>query len=234
MNTELSPCEDGMLEQAFRFGFGLPELASVIPSCDPARALDVLDSLAAKRYLGQACLYGNRQYYFLAERMLEEFDVAANEIGPLKEPEKLRRYAMLRFCLESAPPHRPLTTSDFEQFFPELFHAHPTQQPHCRDYYYTGTRLGCLRVDRGGSGHYERVLKNALSHLGKLSHWAPYSELIACGALELAIVTAFATKARRLQAQGYPRVKALFGGLELYEFSLDPEVVGSETYLRRA
>jgi len=42
-----------------------------------------------------------------------------------------------------------------------------------------------------------------------------------------------ADRARRLQAQGYPRVKALFGGLDLYEFSLDPEVVGSETYLRR-
>lgn len=37
--------------------------------------------------------------------------------------------------------------------------------------------------------------------------------------------------ARRLQAAGWPRVKALFGGLELYEFSLDPEVVGEETFL---
>ena len=39
--------------------------------------------------------------------------------------------------------------------------------------------------------------------------------------------------ARHMQASGYPRVKALFGGLELYEFSLDPEVVGQETYLIR-
>lgn len=37
--------------------------------------------------------------------------------------------------------------------------------------------------------------------------------------------------ARRLQDEGYERVRALFGGLELYEFSLDPQVVGSETYL---
>jgi hypothetical protein len=37
--------------------------------------------------------------------------------------------------------------------------------------------------------------------------------------------------ARHMQAAGYPRVKALFGGLELYEFSLDPEVVGQETFL---
>ncbi|HVT61236.1 MAG TPA: hypothetical protein VHR45_22930 [Thermoanaerobaculia bacterium] len=38
-------------------------------------------------------------------------------------------------------------------------------------------------------------------------------------------------EARRLQAAGYPRVKALFGGLELYEFALDPEVIGQPTYL---
>lgn len=40
-------------------------------------------------------------------------------------------------------------------------------------------------------------------------------------------------RADRLQRQGYPRVKALFGGLELYQFSLDPRVVGEETFLER-
>jgi hypothetical protein len=39
--------------------------------------------------------------------------------------------------------------------------------------------------------------------------------------------------ARHMQAAGWTRVKALFGGLELYEFSLDPEVVGEETFLVR-
>ena len=37
--------------------------------------------------------------------------------------------------------------------------------------------------------------------------------------------------AARLTEAGHPRVRALFGGLELYEFSLDPQVVGTETYL---
>jgi hypothetical protein len=36
---------------------------------------------------------------------------------------------------------------------------------------------------------------------------------------------------RRLQAAGHETVKMLFGGLDLYEFSLDPEVVGAETFL---
>jgi hypothetical protein len=39
--------------------------------------------------------------------------------------------------------------------------------------------------------------------------------------------------AHHMQAAGWPRVKALFGGLELYEFSLDPQVVGEETFLVR-
>jgi hypothetical protein len=40
--------------------------------------------------------------------------------------------------------------------------------------------------------------------------------------------------ARHMQAAGYPRVKALFGGLDLYEFSLDPDVVGQDTFLLRS
>src|ERR1700688_2972001 len=39
--------------------------------------------------------------------------------------------------------------------------------------------------------------------------------------------------ARRLQAAGFPRVRALVGGLPLYEVSLDPRVVGWETSLIR-
>lgn len=39
--------------------------------------------------------------------------------------------------------------------------------------------------------------------------------------------------ARRLQEAGFARVRALFGGLELYEFALDPEVVGDATFLLR-
>lgn len=38
---------------------------------------------------------------------------------------------------------------------------------------------------------------------------------------------------QRLREAGFDRVRMLFGGLDLYEFSLDPEVVGEETYLRR-
>lgn len=36
---------------------------------------------------------------------------------------------------------------------------------------------------------------------------------------------------QQLQTRGHTSVRALFGGLQLYEFSLDPQVVGEETYL---
>jgi hypothetical protein len=39
--------------------------------------------------------------------------------------------------------------------------------------------------------------------------------------------------ARRLQGGGYGRVRALFGGLALYDFALDPAVVGAERFLAR-
>jgi len=35
----------------------------------------------------------------------------------------------------------------------------------------------------------------------------------------------------KLQHEGFELAKMLFGGLDLYEFSLDPEVVGSDTFL---
>lgn len=38
--------------------------------------------------------------------------------------------------------------------------------------------------------------------------------------------------ARRLQASGFLGVRALFGGLRLYDFSLDPAVVGDERFLK--
>jgi rhodanese-related sulfurtransferase len=40
-------------------------------------------------------------------------------------------------------------------------------------------------------------------------------------------------EARRLQDAGFSRVRALFGGLALYEFALDPDVVGEDSWLER-
>ena len=39
---------------------------------------------------------------------------------------------------------------------------------------------------------------------------------------------------QRFQAAGFEGVKMLFGGLQLYEFALSPDIVGAETFLRRS
>lgn len=38
---------------------------------------------------------------------------------------------------------------------------------------------------------------------------------------------------QRLHQAGRTQIRVLFGGLELYEFALDPEIVGADTYLQR-
>ena len=43
--------------------------------------------------------------------------------------------------------------------------------------------------------------------------------------------TEAAARARRLREAGHRRVRALYGGLELYDFALDPAVVGAERFL---
>lgn len=43
--------------------------------------------------------------------------------------------------------------------------------------------------------------------------------------------TAARELARRLRARGFDRVRSLFGGVRLYDFALDPEVVGAERFL---
>lgn len=39
--------------------------------------------------------------------------------------------------------------------------------------------------------------------------------------------------AQELHQQGFARVRALFGGLDLYRFALDPELLGDQTFLVR-
>ena len=38
-------------------------------------------------------------------------------------------------------------------------------------------------------------------------------------------------RAQEYHNRGFGRVRALFGGIDLYEFSLDPEVLGEDTFL---
>ena len=84
-----------------------------------------------------------------------------------------------------------------------------------------------LLVDTREPGAGGKTLKGAQRLAGDA--WQPPAEL------DVVLFdddgTAAVELATRLIEDGHPRVRALFGGLELYEFSLDPQVVGAETYL---
>lgn len=72
-----------------------------------------------------------------------------------------------------------------------------------------------------------RTLEGALHLPG--AHWSPEESQ------ETVLFdddgTAAVELSQELQSQGFSRVRALFGGLDLYEFSLDPAVVGEQTFL---
>ena len=88
-----------------------------------------------------------------------------------------------------------------------------------------GERL--LLVDVRPGGDHRRTLKGAIRH--EDDEWRPPADV---DVVLFDDVGDLAVKwAARLIEAGHPRVRALFGGLDLYEFSLDPQVVGAETYL---
>ena len=88
-----------------------------------------------------------------------------------------------------------------------------------------------LLVDGRSGGPGERSLTGALPYPG--ADWRPDDRQQPVvifddrgeEALELV---------RRLRNAGYSQVRLLFGGLDLWEFSLDPDVVGKETFLVRS
>jgi len=79
-----------------------------------------------------------------------------------------------------------------------------------------------VRADRG-----DRSLKGAVAWPGE--DWEPPADR------EVVLYDEAGDKAVRIarayQERGHAGVKALFGGLDLWSFALDPEIVGTETYL---
>ena len=88
-----------------------------------------------------------------------------------------------------------------------------------------------LLVDGRSAPATERTLAGALPYPG--SDWTPDDEQQAVvvfddrGSEALGMV-------KNLRDLGYAQVRLLFGGLDLYEFSLDPEITGQETFLVRS
>jgi len=78
------------------------------------------------------------------------------------------------------------------------------------------------------TGEQTTFLRGAVD--GSAPEWCPPDEQTEVVLFD-ADGSAALSKAQALREAGYERVKVLFGGLDLYEFSLDPRVVGQETFL---
>jgi rhodanese-related sulfurtransferase len=75
----------------------------------------------------------------------------------------------------------------------------------------------------------------SLAKAPRLRDARPYSDTRLPDNREVVLIdrdgTQATAEARRLRQAGYRRVRALYGGLELYDFALDPAVVGAERFL---
>ena len=87
-----------------------------------------------------------------------------------------------------------------------------------------------LLVDGRKSRPSDRTLTGALSYPG--SDWTPDDPEQTVVVFDDRGIEGL-DLVRKLQAKGYARVRLLFGGLDLYEFSLDPAIIGQETFLVR-
>ena len=204
--TELDSLQTATLGQAFRFRIPIPELFEKLPIYHdaPGQAAAVLESLASEHeYLERIPLFGKRLCYKLAARFSRDFPSVSDfdTSQPLKEADKLKSYAMLRFCLSASDVFRePLTAGDFEQHFPELYTGTAAKNKSIfRNYYRAPPRLGYLCVDSGGEGSWRRILTKAQRHLQNHRQISAYQTLIDNARFELGVVTTFETKAKRIR-----------------------------------
>lgn len=133
-------------------------------------------------------------------------EIASTEAATLESNEKarslsmqsmLRRYAMLKFCLQRAPPRRKLTPEEFQSRFPEMYRS-----AHAHHYYTTFNdsqpRIGFLRVDLGGRGRWDRIVAKARGDMHRHLQLPIVQQLLAKQAFEVAVVTSTQEKARRI------------------------------------
>ena len=191
------------LREAYRFRIAVAEEFEQLPvfSDAPYQAVEVLDALATEHeYLEPIPLYGDRVCYKLAARFSRDFACDFDSSRPLKERDKIKAYSMLRFCVSDSDTRRQaLTAIDFDQHFPQ-FCTEPVakNRPLYRNYYLSPPKLGVLRIDHGGEGHWKRILTAIQRDLQKHRSIPAYQKLIEDDGFELAVVTMFERKAKRI------------------------------------
>lgn len=157
-----------------------------------------LRSLCREGQLGEAPLYHQRPYYFLAgsRRGSQSSVHESTQRGPLSEQAKLRAYALLSFCCLSRVRRKRLTPEEIAAHLPDLY------RPGLPGSYYVASgeppRFGLAVIDAGGRGRWDRVLQRIRSHLEEHCRHPALRPFIEQGSFEITVLTMLPQKAQRL------------------------------------
>lgn len=189
-----------VIEHVYRYRLTVPEALACQGFADsPEKAKNLLRRLRSRGYLNSCPLYGTRNYHHLTK-------VAANIIGkpesaarPLAEQTKLDSFAMLSFCAMREPFQHKLTLDEFKENFPQLFRngERPNYYVHTSD---GKTKLGYIRVDRGGLGRWDRLLNRCRGDISTRSELPEFRRLIDSGGFVFTLITALPQKRQKLEA----------------------------------
>ncbi len=176
-------------------------------TCSTRKAAErTLEQLVIEGDLGTAPLFGRRRYVFLTQQGLQNVagdgeighsEEVRERSGPLSELAKIRAYGFLAFCCLSKHKRCRLMVHEFKAQFPDLYEVGASTS------YYVDPEpakpvLGFLRIDTGGSGHWDRVLKRFRVDLEEYYTHSGFRALVDCGGFEMTLVTALPQKAERL------------------------------------
>lgn len=188
-----------ILEHVLRFRMTVSEALLQLSLVDSKeKAKSTLRRLRTNGFLASAPLYGTRSYYHLTK-------LAANSLGqpnasakPLAEQTKLDAFAMLSFCTTTTPVQQKLTLDEFKENFPELF-RNGERPNYYIDTQGESTKLGYIRVDRGGYGRWDRLIARCRGDIQVRCDLPAFRELIDSDGFVFTIITALPQKRERIE-----------------------------------
>ena len=198
------PIELAILEHFQRYELLSPEdavLAGIKGMTSAEVAAHRLAAMEKRRLIQKAPLNTRSTCYLLSPGAIspsEDADVDGKGRNRLLSAQSLlRRYAMLKFCLQGAPQRRKLTPEEFQSRLADMYRA-----AHAHHYYVTlddlQPRIGFLRVDLGGRGRWDRIVAKARGDMHRHLQLPLVQQLLAKQAFEVAVVTSTQEKARRI------------------------------------
>jgi hypothetical protein len=189
-----------LLEHVARYRLTVVEAALRLPrlaGIEQEQIRRSLQGLKRRSLLSTAPLCVGSTYWHLTAASAGKAGLPERQSGPLSESAKIRAYAILHFCcLTGAARHR-LNSVELSQYFPEL------SRPGLPGGYYFDPRgagqLGLIRVDAGNNGRWDRVVESLREDVSNHMLQPGFRSLIQAHRFQIAVLTVFPHKARRIQ-----------------------------------